>query len=216
MIPLRPSPPWSSGHGNKPDVLRFQSSGQPVSPGLSGRPADNDKQGTLPETNASTSTMDVFLIPTIGADQYEIYYEAPDTEDPVGESEGRGIVERVRRRFSEMLREAEEWRHQRHEGEALPPARLIARARRRVMGFVVERIAEQRLLWHLRTATCVCAQIPTDMSEEQADAVIRATLKKDLDHHFRWLWIDLGLLILSHRWSSFPGPTCQVSISPSR
>ena len=206
MIPLRPSPPWSPGHGNKPDVLRFHSSRQPASPGLSGRPAGNDKQGTLPEDHSSTPTMDVFLIPTTSPDQYEIYYEAPDTEDPVGEPVGRGIVQRVRHRFSEMLREAEEWRHKRHEDKEAPPAGLIARGRRRVMGFVVERIAEQRLLWHLRKATCVCAQIPTDMSEDPADAVIRAILKKDLDHHFRWIWIDLGLLILTAPLFVIPGP----------
>jgi hypothetical protein len=153
--------------------------------------------------------MDVYLIPTPSVDQvdqYEIYYEAPDTDDVVGEADGPGIVQRVRRRFSEMLREAEEWRHQRHEGEELPPAGLITRLRRRAMGFVVERIAEQRLLWHLRKASCVCAQIPNDMSEEQANTIIRATLRKDLDHHFRWMWIDLGLLILVAPLVVIPGP----------
>jgi hypothetical protein len=150
--------------------------------------------------------MDVFLIPKIGADQYEIYYEAAETEDAVGEVEGPGIVQRVRRRFSEMLREAEEWRHKRHEGQEPLPAGIIARARRRAMGFVVERIAEQRLLWHLRKATGVCVQYPTDMSQDEANTVIRATLKKDLDHHFRWIWIDLALLILVAPLFVIPGP----------
>jgi Mitochondrial K+-H+ exchange-related len=152
--------------------------------------------------------MDVFLIPTATHDQYEIYYEPPDT-DPAGEGEGEGdngIMQRVRRRFSEMLREAEEWRHKRHEAE--DPARIgiVTRLRRRAMGFIVERIAEQRLLWHLRGADCVCAQIPSDISEDQADTIIRTTLKKDLDHHFRWIWIDLLLLILVAPLVVIPGP----------
>ena len=33
------------------------------------------------------------------------------------------------------------------------PVELRRRLRRKVMGFVVERIAEQRLLWHMRKAT---------------------------------------------------------------
>jgi hypothetical protein len=149
--------------------------------------------------------MDVFLIPTATADQYEMYYEAPDDDVVEEPTEGRGIVRRVRARFSEMLREAEEWRHKRHEAET-EPAGLVTRLRRRAMGFVVERIAEQRLLWHLRKADCVCAQIPTDMSVEQGNSIIRAMLKKDLDHHFKWIWIDLLLLILVTPLVVIPGP----------
>lgn len=150
--------------------------------------------------------MDVYLIPTTGADQYELYYEAHDVDGPLDADEGRGLVRRLRQRFSEMLREAEEWRHRRHEGEEAAPAGLVARMRRRAMGFVVERIAEQRLLWHLRRATTVCAQIPGDLSEEEADTVVRAQLKKDLDHHFKWIWIDLALLILVAPLVFIPGP----------
>ncbi|HYU77956.1 MAG TPA: hypothetical protein VEK56_03165 [Vicinamibacterales bacterium] len=149
--------------------------------------------------------MDVFLIPTATADQYELYYEAPD-EDPIEESEGQGIIHRVRRRFSEMLREAEESRHRRHEEEDAAPQGLLVRLRRRAMGFIVERIAEQRLLWHLRRATTVCAQIPGDVTEDHANTIIRSMLKKDLDHHFKWIWIDLALLILVAPLVVLPGP----------
>ena len=74
------------------------------------------------------------------------------------------------------------------------------------MGFVVERIAEQRLLWHLRKAGEVCARIPSDLSEEEADAIVRASLKKDVDHHLKWLWIDGLLLQLSAPLVVIPGP----------
>jgi hypothetical protein len=172
--------------------------------------------------------MDVFLIPTMTSERYELYYEAPDEEvvDPVeGTPDGShghtgfksswawrysfgfigGVVHRMKLRFSEALREAEEWRHRRHE-MAPEPAGMIARWRRKVMGFVVERIAEQRLLWHLRTANVVCARIPTDLTEADADEIIRAILKKDGDHHRKWFWIDGLLLLASAPLVVIPGP----------
>lgn len=148
--------------------------------------------------------MDVFLIPTSTSEHYELYYEAVEG-DPTDDTETRGIFHRWRQRFSEALREAEEWRHKRHEGE--PPATgLLARGRRRIMSFIVERIAEQRLLWHLRRAEEVCAQIPADLSEEEAGRIIRAALKRDGDHHFRWMWIDFALLVLVAPLTIIPGP----------
>jgi hypothetical protein len=155
--------------------------------------------------------MDVFLIPTATADQYELYYEADGAEGEGAEAEGTadaGVVQRVRRRFSEMLREAEEWRLRRHEEEEAQGERagFMVRMRRRMLGFVVERIAEQRLLWHLRTATAVCAQVPSDLPIAEAETIIRATLKKDLDHHFKWLWIDVALLVLVAPLVVIPGP----------
>ena len=162
--------------------------------------------------------MDVFLIPAANEDQYELYYEAPEGAEGADGAEGvegaerpnwiKRSIHRVRVRFSEMLREAEEWRLRRHEEEAetAEKAGVMTRLRRRAMGFVVERIAEQRLLWHMRTATCVCAQIPTDISEVQAEEIIRRTLKKDHDHHFKWLWIDLLLLIMVAPLVVVPGP----------
>jgi hypothetical protein len=143
--------------------------------------------------------MDVYLIPTATAGRYELYYEAPD--DPpteTGESGGGlldrltfGWFSRVQHRFDDMLLEAEEWRHRRHEAQP-EPAGVLAKARRKVMGYIVERIAEQRLLWHLRKQERVCARIPSDISESDADAVIRGMVKKDADHHLKWLWVDPG------------------------
>lgn len=156
--------------------------------------------------------MDVYLIPTATSGRYELYYEAPE-EPPEGDERDSGWLNRItfglsdglKRRFDDMLLEAEEWRRRRHDARA-EPLGVIARARRKAMGFIVERIAEQRLLWHLRKVTEVCARIPADISEEQADAVIRPMLKKDLDHHFKWLWIDLLLLALSAPLMVIPGP----------
>lgn len=148
--------------------------------------------------------MDVFLIPTRTPEQYALYYEAPD-DDVVEAGEGGGLLHRLKVRFAAMLREAEEWRQRRHEEESAPPG-VLARLRRRIMGFVVERIAEQRLLWHLRRATSVCARVPTDLEAAEARTRIRVMLKKDADHHLKWLLIDLALLICSAPLVVIPGP----------
>jgi hypothetical protein len=156
--------------------------------------------------------MDVYLIPTATPDRYELYYE-PSDEQPVDTEIDSGWVsrltfglsDRVKRRFDEMLVEAEEWRHRRHDAA---PQRdgFLARSRRKVMGYIVERIAEQRLLWHLRKVDSVCTVIPSDMTEPAADAVVLTMLKRDVEHHRKWLWIDLLLLTASAPLVVVPGP----------
>ena len=148
--------------------------------------------------------MDVFLIPTPTPERYELYYEAPD-EELVEAGEGPGLFQRAKARFAEMLREAEEWRQRRHEREP-GPVSFTTRLRRRIMGFVVERIAEQRLLWHMRKANEICAMIPADLDAAKAETVIRAGLKKDADYHLRWMLIDLVLLAVSVPLVVIPGP----------
>jgi hypothetical protein len=156
--------------------------------------------------------MDVFLIPTATSDRYELYYEPPDA-GLVEDADEQGLLNRMtfgwygrlRRHFSEMLLEAEEWRHRRHE-KAPQPAGVMARLRRRVMGFIVDRVAEQRLLWHLRHAKRVRAHIPRDLDAGAADEIIRAALKKDSDYHRKWLWLDTALLIPAVALTVLPGP----------
>jgi hypothetical protein len=156
--------------------------------------------------------MEVFLIPTPSAGRYELYYEPPDDE-AVDETDERSLLDRLtfglygrlRRRFSALLLEAEEWRHRRHEAHP-EPIGVMAWLRRRMMGFIVERIAEQRLLWHLRRATEVCACIPDDLSDAEADRTIRTMLKIDHDRHRKWLIIDGLLLIPATALTVVPGP----------
>lgn len=156
--------------------------------------------------------MDVFLIPTITSGRYELYYEAPDDEvvDPAdpGDLLNRvtfGLSDRLKRRFDEMLLEAEEWRRRRHEAHP-EAAGLLARARRKVMGFIVERVAEQRLLWHLRRAPEMCVHVPAEMTESEAAEVVRDMLARDAAHHRKWFWIDGVLLLLSLPLVVIPGP----------
>jgi hypothetical protein len=48
--------------------------------------------------------------------------------------------------------------------------------------------------------------VPTDVSQAVAEQFIRGMLKKDADHHFKWLLIDLTLLIVSTPLVVIPGP----------
>jgi hypothetical protein len=148
--------------------------------------------------------MDVYLIPTTTPGRYELYYEAPD-DDVVETGEGTGMVHRMKLRFAEMLRDAEEWRHRRHERDQ-GPVSFTTRVRRRIMSFVVERIAEQRLLWHMRKADEVCALMPSDMDPAAVETIVRGMLKKDADYHLKWLLIDLLLLAVSIPLVVIPGP----------
>lgn len=149
--------------------------------------------------------MQVFLIP-IGGDRYEPYFEPPDG-DPADEPEASGWFGRLRRRFSEMLREAEEERHRRHEASPDEPATgAAARWRRRLMRWIVERAAEQRLLWHLRTATAATLHVPDDLAGEDAVPILRLGLKRDADRHRNWFLVHLVLLALSGVLFFVPGP----------
>lgn len=147
--------------------------------------------------------MQVFLIP-IGPDRYEPYYEPVDGDD-APPADGAGWFARQRRRMGEMLREAEAERHRRH--AAAPAADgWGARLRRKVMRWIVERAAEQRLLWHLRTAVEATVHVPDDMAGSDALAVMTLGLKRDADRHFRWFLVNLVLLVVSGIFFFIPGP----------
>lgn len=148
--------------------------------------------------------MQVFLIP-IGGDQYEPYFEPPDGT-PDDDPPPTGWFGRLRRRFSEMLREAEAERHRRHDTHADEPAGRMARWRRRLMRWVVERAAEQRLLWHLRTATQATLHAPDDMTAADALSILRVGLKRDGDRHRVWFVVHFVLLLLSGVFFFVPGP----------
>jgi hypothetical protein len=134
--------------------------------------------------------MDVFVIP-VGRERYELYCEpsagtaTPDPAEPAA-----GFAGRLRDRFDRFLHVAEEWH--RH-GAPSEPRGPVGRARHRVMGWVAQRIAEQRLLWYLRQHTEAVAAHPQDMTFDQVLALIHQTLKHDYNRHRRWIIID-GIL----------------------
>ncbi|MBI4477684.1 MAG: hypothetical protein HY654_10950 [Acidobacteria bacterium] len=171
--------------------------------------------------------MEVFLIP-VGLGRHELYCEV--REDPATGSTGSpqagsgsqsqagsrpgdapkapvGRLERMRIRLREMIADAEAESRGAHDPRR-PRAQhgWMHRVRQRVLRYVAERIAEQRLLWHLRRQAEAILVFPEDMTETDAMRVMRGFLERDLTVHRRWLMVDSVLLVLSGALVVVPGP----------
>jgi len=149
--------------------------------------------------------MDVFVIP-VGASRYELYCEVADVPPTEQEAPSTGILGQLRHKFAVTLKAAEERQHRRRAGEELEAKGLMGRIQDRCMAWVVERIAEQRLLWQLRRQTAAVAIYPDDMTFEQAMTLIRRILQRDYERHRVWLVVDSMGLVLSLLLVVLPGP----------
>jgi hypothetical protein len=138
--------------------------------------------------------MDVFVVP-IGRDRYELYCEQPLEATTEPEPPSEGLFGRLKQRFSVMLRDAEERRH--NSADAPTASGRIARLQERVVAWMAERIAEQRLLWHLRGEAAAVAVHPADMTSEQAVSLVQDMLRSDYERHRRWVVIDGVLFVLT-------------------
>ena len=117
------------------------------------------------------------------------------------------MLQRLRRRFAEMLAEAErERRHgQSTHRSAAHRGCISSLPKARMMRWVAESIGEQRLSRHLRRQTEACLFFPDDVTEVSATARLRAQLARDSDRHRFWLSIDSVDLFLGSADAS-PGP----------
>jgi hypothetical protein len=146
--------------------------------------------------------MDVYLVP-VGADRFECYYEAAEQDKIDEPAEGQGFFARMRARFNQQLKEAEEARHQKSIEE---PQGFLGRMQKKTMRWIAERVAEQRLLWHLRRVDAATLHIPTDLPLDRADTIMRANMKWDADHHRNRLILHSLALIISVPVAVVPGP----------
>ena len=144
--------------------------------------------------------MNVYLVP-IGPDRWECYYEAAEQDEEV--DRGKGFFAGLRHTFHQQLKEAENARHQAAIEE---PKTFLGRMHKRSLAWIAERIAEQRLLWHLRRATAATLHIPADLLPEAGDRVMRYIMKRDADRHRNRLIPHSLLLILSGLVAVIPGP----------
>jgi hypothetical protein len=149
--------------------------------------------------------MDVFLVP-VASDRYELYCEEPDEPQPTDAAPPTGFVRRLIHRFRELLAEAERERRRTGAGSADRPQRFMGRVRSRVMRYVAESIAEQRLLWQLRGRTDALLFHPDDLSDAHAREILRRQLNRDFERHRFWLAIDSVGLIASGALILLPGP----------
>lgn len=142
----------------------------------------------------------------IGPDRYELYCEiaiAPDLDSGAAPT---GIFGRLKHRFTVMLRAAEERQHRHDPAEQRDDVTWVARLQHRIMAWVAERIAEQRLLWNLRGESEALAMHPDDMTFDQAQTLIHRMLQRDYDRHKVWLVIDLLGFVASGVLVFLPGP----------
>jgi hypothetical protein len=168
--------------------------------------------------------MDVYVVP-VGLDRHELYCEVPDELDietggAAVDPEPRGwlrrlrawpggFFRRMRARFREMLAEAERERRLERAGASGPDRNgegWLARGKARLMRWVAESIAEQRLLWHLRSQTAACLFYPDDIDEARATGILRSQLKSDFEKHRFWLTLDTIGFIISGLFFFVPGP----------
>jgi hypothetical protein len=150
--------------------------------------------------------MDVFLIP-VGRSTYEPYCEITEQDpDELAGDTREGWFAGWRRRFKQLLVTAEQERLNEPAGAAEAPASRMARIRKTVLRWTAERIAEQRLLWHLRKQAEARLIHPADLTSEDARRALRRALHRDADRHLRWLVLDSLLLIASGALAILPGP----------
>jgi hypothetical protein len=151
--------------------------------------------------------MDVFVIP-VGADRYELYCEHRTEVEPDADGPPAGWVARLQRRFGQIVRDAEDQEQDEEGGTSRrdAPRGFAGRLQARLMSWIAERIAEQRLLWNLRTQTAAVAVHPDDVPFEQVLPQVRHMLRRDYERHRFWLVIDAIGLAVAALFTPIPGP----------
>lgn len=150
--------------------------------------------------------MNIFLVP-VGQGRHELYCEVADDTAadvaPTGDEPRSGWLRRQVARFRAMLAEAEAERVQQEQGRASPKGGIG----RWVMARLATTIAEQRLLWRLRSATAAVLRHPGDLDNDEAMRLARAHFTADYGKHRRWLIIDALITAVTGPVFFFvPGP----------
>jgi hypothetical protein len=150
--------------------------------------------------------MDIYLVPT-GPERYELYCEVDDRPPTVGAGSDAGWRRRASGVFHRGLAYIEaERRHRLARATAAESRTRGQRVRDRLIGWLAERVAEQRLLWHLRSQAAVTAHHPDDLSATEADSVVRRSLRGDSRRHLAWMLVDAFIYLASLPLTPIPGP----------
>lgn len=148
--------------------------------------------------------MDVFLVP-VAAERYELYCEEPDQPVDMSDAPKAGILRRAHQRFRQTLADAEREEHKAPGPDDVQPS-LAGRLKNRVLRWVAESIAEQRLLWQLRGRDAATLVHPDDLTAAQAQQLLKRSLQRDWDRHRFWMIVDLLGGIGSVFLILLPGP----------
>lgn len=160
--------------------------------------------------------MDVYLVP-VGHGRHELYCEVPDApadaepgDSPdattfMGRMKARFIVPIVRRAQAAIGDAEREWREHQAGRLDVPDTRW-GRAKARTRAWIAEKVAEQRLLWHLRRQDACTLVHADDNTSDAALAMMRENLQRDYERHRRWFaWNVLGF-VASALTFLIPGP----------
>lgn len=160
--------------------------------------------------------MDVYLVP-IGHGRHELYCEVHDEPEPAVEPEqadtstwmgrvkARFITPLVHRAQAAIADAEREWR-ERQAGRLEAPAGRWGRAKAAMRAWIAEKVAEQRLLWHLRKQDTCTLFHPDDTTLDDAMTVMRASLQRDFERHRLWFGLNVLFFILSGLTFLVPGP----------
>lgn len=150
--------------------------------------------------------IDIHLVP-VGPQGYELYCEIEAQTVVHLDGEGGGLRGRISRAFHQAVTYIENERQRRHERAQQSHRRTwFQRVRDRVMAWIAERVAEQRLLWHLRTEHAATVHHPDDLSDAQASTIVMASLRRDARRHTVWMIIDAFGFLASLPLTALPGP----------
>ena len=150
--------------------------------------------------------MEIYLVPA-RRHRYELYCEAEDSPVPHDPDARSSWRQRLARRFHEGMAALEAYRRQRlSRAAAAGPGRRSRRVRDRVLAWLAERVAEQRLLWFLRSETTVTARYPDDVPARDAERFVRDELKRDGRRHLFWMVVDTLVYLASLPLTPIPGP----------
>lgn len=152
--------------------------------------------------------MDVFLVP-VGHGRHELYCEIADDADSLNgddRPDESTFFGRLKKRAQDAIADAErEWRD-RQAGRIKMPTGRWGRMKARARAWVAEKVAEQRLLWHLRRQDTCGLVHADDTSADTAIVLMRASLQRDFERHRRWFAWHVAGFIASGVTFFVPGP----------
>ncbi len=151
--------------------------------------------------------MDVYLVPA-GLDRHVLYYESAAERAAPGQAFGRGVWRRLYDGFVKVLAVVEREQDPAHDAGAPASVRpgLMLRLRSRVLRWLAERVADQRVLWRLQDQQRVRAFHPDLIDATEAGAAIRRILQDHSRRHAKLLGLDTFCLLVSLLLAPLPGP----------
>ncbi|MBP1604398.1 MAG: hypothetical protein H6Q09_1570 [Acidobacteria bacterium] len=150
--------------------------------------------------------MDIYLVPA-GRQHYGLYCEVEDRHRTSQDDTRPGWRAALSRHFHRGLAFLEAERRGRLAKATEVERRTYPqRVRDRLLGWLAERVAEQRLLWFLRSERSVTAHHPNDMLADDAERWVRSELRRDSRRHLFWMFVDAGVYAASLPLTPIPGP----------